>query len=69
MNSFQKISEHLFLYEDTCNVYVIKDGETALLIDGGSGAVLDQLGQIGCHQVEWVLLPTIIETSVGETLN
>ena len=55
MNSFQKISEHLFLYEDTCNVYVIKDGETALLIDGGSGAVLDQLGQIGCHQVEWVL--------------
>ena len=58
MNSFQKISEHLFLYEDTCNVYVIKDGETALLIDGGSGAVLDQLGQIGSVSYTHLTLPT-----------
>lgn len=55
MDALEKISEHLYMFQDTCNVYVIKDGEAALLIDGGSGAVLDRLSEIGCRQVEWVL--------------
>ncbi len=55
METIQKISEHLYRFSDTCNVYAIKDGETALLIDAGSGALLDRLSEIGCRQVEWVL--------------
>ena len=55
MNSFKKISDHLYSFRDTSNVYVIKDGERALLVDAGSGAVQDQLQEIGCRRIEWVL--------------
>jgi len=46
---------NLFVWSDTCNVYVLRDGESALLIDLGDGGVLDHLGEIGVHQLEWVL--------------
>jgi glyoxylase-like metal-dependent hydrolase (beta-lactamase superfamily II) len=42
-------------FEDTCNVYVLTSGERALLIDLGTGAVLDQLDALGVRQVDWVL--------------
>jgi glyoxylase-like metal-dependent hydrolase (beta-lactamase superfamily II) len=45
----------LFVWTDTCNVYVIRDGDAALLIDLGDGSVLDQLEAIGVRRVEWVL--------------
>lgn len=52
---FEKLSDSLYLYRDICNVYVIKDGPKAILIDLGSGAVLDSLSEIGVSQVDWVL--------------
>jgi glyoxylase-like metal-dependent hydrolase (beta-lactamase superfamily II) len=45
----------LFVWTDTCNVYVLRDGDAALLIDLGDGSVLDHLGEIGVRRVEWVL--------------
>jgi glyoxylase-like metal-dependent hydrolase (beta-lactamase superfamily II) len=45
----------LYVWTDTCNVYVVKDGDAALLIDLGDGSVLEHLGEIGVKQVEWVL--------------
>lgn len=45
----------LFVWTDTCNVYVLRDGEAALLIDLGDGSVLDHLGDLGVRRVEWVL--------------
>ena len=45
----------LFAWTDTCNVYVVRDGDAALLIDLGDGSVLDHLSEIGIHRVEWVL--------------
>jgi len=45
----------LYVWTDTCNVYVLKDGDEALLIDLGDGSVLDHLGEIGVKQVDWVL--------------
>ncbi|MGH8730450.1 MAG: MBL fold metallo-hydrolase, partial [Burkholderiales bacterium] len=45
----------LFVRTDTCNVYVLRDGDAALLIDLGDGSVLDQLADIGVKRVEWVL--------------
>lgn len=46
----------LFVWTDTCNVYVLRDGDAALLIDLGDGSVLDHLAEIGVKRVEWVLL-------------
>lgn len=45
----------LYIWTDTCNAYVVKDGDSALLIDLGDGSVLDHLGEIGVKQVDWVL--------------
>src|SRR5579859_1294471 len=45
----------LFVWTDTCNVYVLKDGDRALLIDLGDASVLEHLGEIGVRKVDWVL--------------
>lgn len=50
-----QISTNLYLLRDTCNVYVLKHGDRALLIDFGSGHVLGLLGQIGVTRVEGIL--------------
>jgi glyoxylase-like metal-dependent hydrolase (beta-lactamase superfamily II) len=41
---------------DTCNVYVLCSGGAAVLIDFGSGDVLDQLAAIGVDRVTDVLM-------------
>jgi hypothetical protein len=43
----KKLSENLYLLEDTCNVYLIRDGNRGLLIDFGSGKILDYLSGVG----------------------
>src|SRR5260221_6933620 len=52
---FQKLLPDLYLWTDTANVYVLKDGDAAILIDLGDGSVLDHLAEIGVKHVEWVL--------------
>lgn len=51
----RRLSENLFLFEDICNVYVVRDGERAILVDFGTGAVLDAIDEIGVEVVEGVL--------------
>ncbi|KRE34093.1 MBL fold metallo-hydrolase [Paenibacillus sp. Soil724D2] len=51
-----ELSKNLFLYQDTCHVYVVKNGTKAVLIDFGSGEVLDRLTEIGVDQVCAVLM-------------
>ncbi|WP_316399341.1 MBL fold metallo-hydrolase [Bradyrhizobium sp. 33ap4] len=48
-------SENLWEFRDTCNVYVLTSGEECLLIDTGSGAVMQHLAAIGTDRVDWVL--------------
>jgi glyoxylase-like metal-dependent hydrolase (beta-lactamase superfamily II) len=50
-----QVSPNLYLLRDTCNVYVLKNGDRALLIDFGSGHVLKLLGQIGITKVDGIL--------------
>ncbi|MDB6033920.1 MAG: hypothetical protein JWM16_4258 [Verrucomicrobiales bacterium] len=50
-----KLAPDAFVWADTCNVYVLRDGDAALLIDLGDGSVMDHLGEIGVKRVEWVL--------------
>jgi glyoxylase-like metal-dependent hydrolase (beta-lactamase superfamily II) len=52
---FERLSEHVYRFSDICNVYVIKSRDIALVIDFGTGAVLDHLNRLGIRQVEWVL--------------
>lgn len=51
----RKLSENLFVFEDTCNVYVVRDHSACVLIDFGSGKILDHLGEMGVSRVDWIL--------------
>ncbi|HYK88907.1 MAG TPA: MBL fold metallo-hydrolase [Acidobacteriota bacterium] len=54
-SSLKKLSENLYLLEDTCNVYLVRDGSRGLLIDFGSGKILDYLSGLGVTKVDWIL--------------
>jgi len=43
-------------YRDTCNVYVLRSGREAVLVDFGAGDVLDHLGELGVDRVTDVLV-------------
>src|SRR5512132_1009362 len=43
-------------FRDTCNVYVLRSGRDAVLIDFGSGAVLEELAALGVDRVTDVLV-------------
>ena len=43
-------------FRDTCNVYVLRSGREAVLVDFGSGAVLDELAPAGIDGVTDVLV-------------
>ena len=49
------LSEHLFAFADTCNVYLVTDADAGLVIDAGSGAVADHVADAGVGSLEWVL--------------
>lgn len=50
-----RISDHLYALADTCNAYVVVDGDAALVVDPGSGAVLDHLDALAVERIDWVL--------------
>lgn len=54
--NLKQLSENLYLYEDSCNVYIVKQGERAALIDFGTGDVLEKLSEIGVSQVDRVFV-------------
>ncbi len=55
MSKPEQLSEHLFLFKDTCNVYILVDGDQALVIDCGAASVLEHLSLLNVNQIEWVL--------------
>jgi glyoxylase-like metal-dependent hydrolase (beta-lactamase superfamily II) len=50
-----RLSENLFLIADTCNVYLFRDGSHGVLIDFGSGKILDHLSELGISQIDYIL--------------
>jgi glyoxylase-like metal-dependent hydrolase (beta-lactamase superfamily II) len=54
--SLERLSENLFLLRDCCNVYLIKNGGRALLIDFGSGKIMDFLTDMGVSGIDKVLI-------------
>ena len=51
----KNITAGIYLWTDTCNVYILKSGDNALLIDFGDGTVLDALDKIGIKKIDWIL--------------
>src|SRR5581483_12317768 len=51
----RRISDSLFVLEDTCNVYLLRSGSHALTIDFGSGAILEHVAALGVTAIEWIL--------------
>ncbi len=50
-----QLDPDLFVWTDVCNVFVLRDGDAAILIDLGDGSILEHLPEIGVKRVEWVL--------------
>ncbi|MBI2301283.1 MAG: MBL fold metallo-hydrolase [Armatimonadetes bacterium] len=46
-----EVAPELFVFNDCCNVYALRDGRRALLIDLGSGHALSHLPEIGVESV------------------
>lgn len=46
---------NVFVHRDTCNVYALREGDSAILFNLGDGSILDQLKEIGVKNIEWVL--------------
>ena len=53
---FTRIADQLYLFRDTCNVYILCSGKEAVLVDFGSGDVLDLLAEIGVERATDVLM-------------
>jgi glyoxylase-like metal-dependent hydrolase (beta-lactamase superfamily II) len=50
------VSASVSVVRDACNVYVLRTGGDAVLVDFGSGAVLDRLDELGVERVTDVLV-------------
>lgn len=46
---------NLFVHRSCANVYVLREGDAAVVFNIGDGSVLDALPSIGVKQLEWVL--------------
>lgn len=55
LSSPSEIIHGVYLFKDTCNVYILKSGESALLIDFGDGNVANALDGLNIKSVEWIL--------------
>jgi len=51
----ERVSDSVFLVRDACNVYVIKRGDRALLVDSGDARVLGLMDRLGIGRIDWVL--------------
>lgn len=54
--ALKRLSENLFVYEDCTNVYIVRQGSRAALVNFGTGDVLKPLAEIGVDRVERVLV-------------
>lgn len=52
----RELSSSVACFQDTCNVYVLRRGGEAVLVDFGSGAVLDHLDALDVQRVTDVLV-------------
>ncbi|MDA0747432.1 MAG: MBL fold metallo-hydrolase [bacterium] len=54
--SWTELLPDLYLYKDTCNVYLLKSGDEAVVFDFGSGTWMESLPEIGVQSIRHVFL-------------
>lgn len=52
----KQIAPDLYCFQDTCNVYILRSKDEAVLIDFGAGGVIDRLDELGVRRVGAVLM-------------
>jgi glyoxylase-like metal-dependent hydrolase (beta-lactamase superfamily II) len=52
----RRLSASLYSWDDTCAVYLIKNGDDGVLIDMGDGSILDALSSAGVRRITDVLM-------------
>jgi beta-lactamase superfamily II metal-dependent hydrolase len=48
------VCPNLYMWTDVCNVYILWEGDAALLIELGNDSVLEYLKQSCVKKIEWV---------------
>lgn len=56
MRTVRQISDHLYLFKDSCRVYIVRSGDESVLVDFGTGDVLAALETLGMNRVSDVLM-------------
>lgn len=54
--AFEEIANDVFRWTSTCNSYVIRNGEKAIIIDPGDGSVFPALSELRVSQISKILL-------------
>jgi len=52
---FELILPGIYRLQDAANVYLLKSGDSGILIDAGSDSLAAALGRIGVKEIDWVL--------------
>jgi glyoxylase-like metal-dependent hydrolase (beta-lactamase superfamily II) len=56
VSAFTEVAPDVHLLVDSCNVYVVQRGGSAIAVDFGTGAVLDALSELGIERLDAVLM-------------
>ena len=52
---FEPIQPNIYRLQDACNVYLLRSGNTGVLIDAGSDRLATALESVGVDQIDWIL--------------
>jgi glyoxylase-like metal-dependent hydrolase (beta-lactamase superfamily II) len=52
---FEPIQPNIFRLQDACNVYLLRSGNSGILIDAGSDRLAGALENIGVERIDWIL--------------
>lgn len=56
MTALEMLLPNLYRFTDTCNVYLLRRGREAVLVDFGDGGLLEHLPEIGVERVTAILM-------------
>ena len=53
--AFELIQTNIYRLQDACNIYLLKSGNSGILIDAGSDRLAGALKSVGVEQIDWIL--------------
>ena len=52
---FELIQPNIYRLQGACNVYLLRSGNSGILIDAGSDRLTEALEKLGVHKIDWIL--------------